>query len=893
MQSKVNSRLFGIIIIALLAVAVFEIIITFSLNDSDSIAWTSDSDTTAHTSKRILTFRANAVDKDGNTIHGIDFDASAGTVEIAEDVATWYLPKKSGEYYIVAKTRKGQLKQTVYYEHHDDEKPLRDYSDTKELDPKNDDDKDGLINSKEDEHKTSPYQPDTDSDGLSDGYEVNISKTDPLKADTDSDGLDDGNEIALKMNPLKESTYNDGIKDGNRTLAYKEEFKNKGITVELTGKGNIVSVAAEIVDNSTYSQSSGILNNIYNFSSKGEVESAIITIKYDPAEVKQKGLNEKDLTLYYRNDKGELEKVPTTVNTTNHTITAYLTHFSEYLIAGVDAPSYQLTYGKKIHFLIDNSVSLYSEAQMEAKGYFESKGAVGNDENYHRLKSTAKAIRKLITPNGHRRIPNSYKISEFSGTYKTITTDCPQNWINCFLTDENTYKTNLYSMKDEWKTNPLTGTNIYNALKEAIEDTNNGVVFDEKGQRLMVGEKYIILVTDGVDTGSNGALTSNAAQIAQEAKSKDIKICAIGIHQNTNKSELRTITQGSGCDFYEATTEKEIDDAYEKIISQIDGLYDTDNDNIGDAYLIAGNDFNVTRDGFYIPNYATKYHSAGVCAGLATVADLKYENKLPAKRSQKNFGSSSSTFAPGFNLSGTSILSTNAYDLRFKTKHLMYLLNEGWPHPSSGLPNYTGYMDEFFYDTNLSTNTKKVFTQEYKNELAKIGVEIESTTPSGMELVEKVKYPINTRSEKFLNNANNEDIQLINLMDYYHAVKNSDEIKRLSNSLQIEPDDAMTNITALGKYPIVIRIIYSDITAHSLNFIRLTQSLNDPDSLQMYVYDSNNPGVEKIIYIKRTKQVLKSHWADQMGYYYQATFDGDILDGVWIPTIHADTFAGY
>ena len=44
---------------------------------------------------------------------------------------------------------------------------------------------------------------DSDGDGLSDQYELNVSHTDPCKSDTDGDGLSDGCEVlANHSNPL-------------------------------------------------------------------------------------------------------------------------------------------------------------------------------------------------------------------------------------------------------------------------------------------------------------------------------------------------------------------------------------------------------------------------------------------------------------------------------------------------------------------------------------------------------------------------------------------------------------------------------------------------------------------------------------------------------------------
>lgn len=67
-------------------------------------------------------------------------------------------------------------------------------------------DEDDLTNIQEQELGTRPDKFDTDSDGLSDGDEVNIYGTDPLNPDTDGDGLKDGEEIKLGLNPNKIKT---------------------------------------------------------------------------------------------------------------------------------------------------------------------------------------------------------------------------------------------------------------------------------------------------------------------------------------------------------------------------------------------------------------------------------------------------------------------------------------------------------------------------------------------------------------------------------------------------------------------------------------------------------------------------------------------------------------
>jgi hypothetical protein len=54
---------------------------------------------------------------------------------------------------------------------------------------------------------------DSDSDGASDAYEVNVLATDPFNPDTDYDGVGDYAEYGVS-NPLDPDTDDDGLNDG-------------------------------------------------------------------------------------------------------------------------------------------------------------------------------------------------------------------------------------------------------------------------------------------------------------------------------------------------------------------------------------------------------------------------------------------------------------------------------------------------------------------------------------------------------------------------------------------------------------------------------------------------------------------------------------------------------
>ena len=80
-------------------------------------------------------------------------------------------------------------------------------------------------------HKTDPLLIDTDSDGLSDGYEIVSSKTEPLNEDTDGDGVADGIEVKEGTDP---NDPNDSFNLNEDLIAY---YPFSGNTKDESGNG--------------------------------------------------------------------------------------------------------------------------------------------------------------------------------------------------------------------------------------------------------------------------------------------------------------------------------------------------------------------------------------------------------------------------------------------------------------------------------------------------------------------------------------------------------------------------------------------------------------------------------------------------------------------------------
>lgn len=119
-----------------------------------------------------------------------------GYTSSADETCT--IPNPSGEYYIMVHSYSGSgsytIRATIVGTLPDDNTGEGSSSDDSSgttppttLDPNGDEDQDGLINSREHEIGTDPYNPDTDGDGFWDAIELNVYRTNPLATQFDAE----------------------------------------------------------------------------------------------------------------------------------------------------------------------------------------------------------------------------------------------------------------------------------------------------------------------------------------------------------------------------------------------------------------------------------------------------------------------------------------------------------------------------------------------------------------------------------------------------------------------------------------------------------------------------------------------------------------------------------
>ena len=784
---------------------------------------------------------------DDTKIDKIKYFSTCGEIEANGLEVKWDLTEATGKCKITAsyKLKKISKEYQLIPFNMTEEELTMDYK--IDLESNEDLDLDNLTNKQEKEYNTNPLLSDSDMDGLDDDYEIKTSKTDPNKKDTDGDGLNDYDEIELGLDPLKIDSKGDGQKDGDRKLTY--DYETDGLKLSISGQGNIASTIAEINSNTKISNKKGMIDNLYTFYTEGNIDEAVVTISYTDEDLARYGLNENNLSIYYYNVKeSKYEKVETTVDKDNNTLTAKLKHFSNYVVGDESLVNEEET--TQILFILDNSWSMYSNAQYKeitgkeyTGGLFGESQLDGFDEEGLRFTLTRDLVSRLSQKN------YQMGLSEFRSDYANIV---------AIGTDVSSIKTALSLMNGKFITKSA-GTNIGNALTSGIEE------FSKDSDN-----KFIVILTDGQDT----SLSSKTEKIVEKAISSDVKICSIGFGDGSYNIELANISNSTGCKFFSSSNVNGLTELFENIGVELDNdLVDIDNDGEVDGILVADSGFVVNRDGFSFRNYGTNL-SSGHCFGMATFAELYYKKVLPLNVGSLTADDNSSY---GYNLTNTYFKNyNNLYDYKLKTNALKYTF--GYDIFGEEAPaDFRGIKDEV-----LTIN------DNYKKEIENSGIYDIRVEKSKLSKEDKLKrWGVNFKSsESVLLNEdkmqkssalNNDDKQMFNVI-YASFIKqhtttfyssSTDFILWLRNVIGTET----TGYTGASGFinimkarlddhdPVVISSTYYSSGLHAINAISLVQDIENPNYYYIGVYDNNYPGEKRYVDLecKKDKCVTKAN----------------------------------
>lgn len=815
------------------------IVLFNNLYDFTKLSWDAycDDCKIKYTEATVLNLKVSAYDKNNNEIKDIKFSTDFGEVEVEEDSVVWKLPEDTGTYKITAIAPSGKkITKEVNLIKINSNELFTGLQVEENNDPNLDSDNDGLIDTEEKKLGTNPYLMDSDYDGLPDYYEVNVSKTDPLKDDTDGDGINDGNEIVLGLDPLKIDSKDDGIKDGDRELVYTLNNDDNNITVEINGTGNIVSTNAEVFSNTTLDSMDGVLGKLYTFNTDGNLSSAKVTIKYDLDELLEKDINEENLSLYYFDLENKIfEIVPTEIDVESKTIVSTLSHFSSYVIA--DKEQINTNQVVDILFIIDNSISMYTEQQMIDRGYDNSSGAVGNDENFKRLTLSSKLV-DMFTGNYR------FGVAEFSGDYVNLTK---------FSDDKASVKDGINMMSSKFSSY-LNGTKIVNALKSGINEFNTSY-----------NGKYIIMLTDGIDTANN--LSSQKDNIVKLANEKNIKICIIGLGNNIDYDDLSYIATNTGCKLYSSSKDDSLDEIYALVASDINyNLFDTDNDSKTDSFLIADSGFIVTRDGFKFKNYGTTQNSNGHCYGMALLANLYYRKELPNNLGYIKDGNLSGThISNGYDLTNTDLYNydINLYDFNWETEALKIYFNQPKDFWGGEVKDSTLYINSKYYEIfeNAGITVKTVNCKESNN------------CPKD-KFNKYQSVLIDIESEKLKESITDTEYEMLQTIWRLYILQYSDN--KVSSTTDPDKTFALLESKLQNGEP---ALLFVSNGLHVINAVKLLRDEYDSNKYVIEVYDNNFPGVTRYVHVTKTKNVFNlfnaSTWFADYQYSFMYDSNGD------------------
>lgn len=826
--------------LAIITVCLLVIIVGISLfykfYDFTKLKWDSEyKDYDIHyTSGGEISLKVIALDKEGNNIDDIEFSVDGGKFSAEANEVVWTVPTKEGKYVIKAKAPSGKtISKEISVVDANVNKDLAGLEPREETDNNGDSDKDGLLDTKEKELGTNIKKIDTDSDGLGDYYEVNVSKTDPLKNDSDSDGLFDGDELDLGLDPLKEDSKGDGIKDGSRSVSFTVSDKKSNVTLQVNGSGNIASTTVDAFSNTTLSNIDGLINTVYNLYTPGKLEKAKITIKYDVNVVKKLGLNEEKLVLYYFDDETkELEAVTSTINTKTHELTAELNHFSKYVIG--DSTKVIGDIETDIMLLIDDSISMYNEKQVLDYGYTSCTGCDGNDTTFKRVELSNKLV---------DRFTGNYKfgVGTIKGTYTNLLD---------LTSDKVEVKKVISSIQsDSYKA--INGTNIVSALENGIDKFD-----DEKNN------KFIILLTDGQNTV--GSLSVKKDSIIESAKNQDIKICVIGLGSKLDVEDLTEIATETGCGYYHASNDKALDEIYSKLSASINYNYvDTDGDNEVDGMITYDSGFITNRDGFSFANFGTNLSSDGHCYGMATFAMKYYMKDLPESLNEVDsfsllYKGNFNIKARGYDLSDTyffddgKISNNNLYNYTIADEELSLYLN--------------GYPSDYWSDVK---DELLMINSEYRTKLANIGADFSEVNYNGDDKEFK-KYQtalLNVDSDKYRSNVDSESVNLLDAIYRLFVLQHDDERSSFTSAPDASYELLISNLEK--GIPMVLGVDGN----HAINGLRLIIDNDDSNKFKIEVYDNNYPGEVRYINGSRSKfnkiQLNYTVWTNEYEYSFE------------------------
>ncbi|MCC8042120.1 MAG: VWA domain-containing protein [Oscillospiraceae bacterium] len=655
---------------------------------------------------------------------------------------------------------------------------------------------------------------DSDSDGLSDYYEINVSKTDPLNPDSDGNGLLDGAEVMNGLDPLAEMT---GGSTPDTGVYSSVSLSASTVTVSAENAPKTAVITLTDSDNNSIQGTSGLIGTACELymDYSGTVT---LTFAYTEEELNHWKTQASALSVYrFNSDTLSFDQVDSTLASDN-TVTAEVNEGGIYLLADSGIITEEST--TRVFFLIDNSGSMYPEELCE--------NSEENDVEFKRLDFSIGLIDKL-NENAE------YGAAKFSGNYTLI---------SHISDDSESVKESIDAIR--YKSQYFSGTEIAGAISSAVEEFDDSDVNDKN---------YIILLTDGMPTTYNSAADDAAIEAANE---KDITIFTIGLGKYIDADYLLDIANRTNGQFFQATNADALENIYEKIQSSMSynrvivtsDESDSDNDSgtaISVGYLIADSGFDVSKDGLTYTNFRTDFALTGADFGIAGLNMAYYSGTL--ELAEDSYITMDGTVVAGYDVSGIeSIADGKAYlsdlTLDILDVYQQYLnLPSKWDYTDvddDGVLPYTSAARTYIDNHNMGVlTTDYTGTFPAESDFLRFCRKITFKTVKQFSSYENV-YIDSTRCE-------GNDLEVINMIRYFCYLPDSAQHSTVCD-FGYDGDvalDALVDELTSGR-PAVI-----SVNGSAMNAVRLIRDASNPNNYVLEAYDSNSPGrVTKITLVR-------------------------------------------
>ena len=428
---------------------------------------------------------------------------------------------------------------------------------------------------------------DFDNDGISNAVEVE-NNTSPYKNDTDDDGLYDNVELILGLNPNKKDSYD----EAREYKVIQNNYKGSKNYVMITSKGNVANTFLDKVDMNTGFSTKFMVSDSLRVSTTNTETQDAMTIYFS----KNKDWTKKEYSVYMYNEKTNKLTELSTKENTNYLI-ANITEFDNIYFIGKKS-EVPKKYLNQIIILIDNSGSMFPMRYVTSSSSAKEE-EYSHDVEFKRLSLMNALVDQLGTDN------YEYSVYAFTADYCEMIK---------YSNNATAIKQNINRLKKECQR--FNGTDMSGSIKKYANTFKNDVY----------GAKYMIVLTDGKDTGDREFALSE--YYLNNYRKQGIHIITLGLSSDVNSTYLMDIAYLTKGKYLFASDANMLDTLSGLIESSINKSQDVVTIDEKEYTLVADSGFQIDRDGFSFKNFSTSEKNNSNSFGFSYLAKQIYLNKV-------------------------------------------------------------------------------------------------------------------------------------------------------------------------------------------------------------------------------------------------------------------------